>query len=185
MNYNDLLTFWKDEFIVLNLFLRRWKITQCAETFDRVTRQLFRAERQRANVFRTIRRILQCWLSDDCYDVEIFEILLNKNFKNQQRMFDSLQLNSKAKIVVTITTISNVFSFVFSKYNEIDIRHSNNDKFAFWTRKFFLRCLQIMNIFDQQIQKTSFAYEKRKWMSFVIKIKLINVNARITSIAFM
>jgi hypothetical protein len=136
MNYNDLLTFWKDELIVLNLFIRRWEIAQCAEIFDRVTRQLFRAERQRANVFRTIRRILQCWLSDDCYDVEIFEILLKKNFENQQRMFDSLQLNSEAKIAVTITTISDVFSFVFSNYNEIDIRHSDNDKFAFWTRKF-------------------------------------------------
>jgi hypothetical protein len=42
-----------------------------------------------------------------------------------------------------------------------------------------------MNIFDQQIQRTSFAYKKREWMSSVIKIKLININAKITSIAFM
>ncbi len=97
INYNDLLIFWKNELIVLNLFFRRWEVTQCAQIFDRVTRQLFRAERQRANVFYTIRRILQCWLSDDCYDVEIFEILLKKNFENQQRMFDFLQLNFRSE----------------------------------------------------------------------------------------
>jgi hypothetical protein len=43
-------------------------------------------------------------------------------------MFDSLQLNSEAKIAVTVTTISKAFSFVFSNYNEIDKRHSDSDK---------------------------------------------------------
>lgn len=115
----------------LKSFLRQWSIAQCAHLFDRLTRQLFKVDHKRTNSFHNFHRLLKCWLTDDCYDVEVFENLLKKTFENDRRVFDTSQLNSKTKIAVFATTISNAFLFVFSNYNEVGIRHSDNDKFMF------------------------------------------------------
>ena len=127
-NSSDLLTFREGGLIVLSLFLRQWGIAQCAQVFDRVTRQLFRAGHKRASAFHSFRRFLKCWLSDGCYDVKIFENLLKENFGDDRRVFDSLQPNSGVKVAVTATTISNAFPYVFSNYNGVGVRHPDCGK---------------------------------------------------------
>ena len=112
----------------MSLFLRRWDIAQCAQLFDRLTRQLFWAGHRRANAFHSVRRFLKCWLTDGCYDVEVLESLLKENFGDHRRVFDSPQPNSGAKVAVTATTISNAFPFVFSNYNGVGSRHSDSGK---------------------------------------------------------
>ena len=112
----------------MSLFLCQWSITQCAQLFDRLTRQLFRAGYKRTNVFHSAQRLLKRWLTDGCYDVEVFESLPKENFGSHRRLFGSPQPSSGIKVAVTATTISNAFPFVFSNYNGAGSRHSDSGK---------------------------------------------------------
>lgn len=90
--------------------------------------QLFCASHKRANVFHNACHLLLCWLTDGCYDVEIFESLLKKNFKSHRLLFGSPQPNFGVEAAVITTTISNAFLFIFSNCNGVDSRNLDNDK---------------------------------------------------------
>ncbi|KAL8673858.1 MAG: hypothetical protein Q9168_001723 [Polycauliona sp. 1 TL-2023] len=106
--------------IVLSLFIRQWGVDQCARVFDTITHEFFRSQRRKKQgIISSIRRFASCWLSDGIYDVAALERVLKDTFGTYERMFGSVQVNKRAKIAVTATTISDASPYIFSNYNGV------------------------------------------------------------------
>lgn len=109
--------------IVLCLFVRQWGVEQCVRVFDTITRQFFCSQSRKGHGFlASLRHLASCWLSDGIYDVEALEKVLKDVFGAYERLFGTVQVNQRAKIAVTATTISDASPFVFSNYNGINAR---------------------------------------------------------------
>lgn len=100
-----------------------------------------------------MRDYFRCWLIDDCYNVAILEKTLKDVFEFQQRMFDTNEFEiSSSKMIVIAITISNVSTFVFSNYNDEEIKKKKCDKIAsqrFWWKLMILK-LQTRTIKEQK-----------------------------------
>ncbi|KAL8642303.1 MAG: hypothetical protein Q9228_000981, partial [Teloschistes exilis] len=109
--------------IVLCLFVRQWGVEQCVRVFDTITHQFFCSQSRKGHGFlASLRHLASCWLSDGIYDVEALEKVLKDVFGAYERLFGTVQVNQRAKIAVTATTISDASPFVFSNYNGINAR---------------------------------------------------------------
>lgn len=119
---------------------------------------------------------LKCWLADDRYDINNYENLLKEKFENSWRVFDSSQFCVEAKIAVIATTVSNVFPFVFSSYNEVGNRHFDCAESIGSKKNFkcFLHfCFQVTNIFGRRKLKTRFICEKREFFTSILHIGIL------------
>ena len=115
--------------IVLSLFLRRWSVSQCVKVFDTLTQEFFqRAQKNGRNPFGFLRHVINCWLSDGCYDVVALEEALKQSFGHDSRMFDTPGALSGTKVAVTATNISDASPFIFSNYNGVTQRAANCGK---------------------------------------------------------
>lgn len=112
--------------IVLGLFLRQWSVAQCAQNFGSLTREFFQAqERNRGGLFRRVRRVIKCWMSDAYYDAVKFETTLKKIFGERNRVFGSQFPQPTTKVAVTATTISDALPYLFSNYNGVGKREKD------------------------------------------------------------
>lgn len=115
--------------IVLGLFLRRWSIDQCSNIFDALTKQFFRREKSSSTgIMKRVRRVIKCWISDGCYEVEELEAALRQKFGEQQKVFDHTSHPASTKVAVTATLISDAFPVLFSNYNGTMARSKNCGK---------------------------------------------------------
>ena len=114
-------------FIMLELFLRRWNVNQCKQNFDIFIKQIFKSlNKKNFESFRHLRRIFKCWFFDDYYDVKFLENIFKLIFDSSIKMFDFHDSNN-TKIVVTIITIFDALSYVIFNYNDKTKRSSDSD----------------------------------------------------------
>ncbi len=104
--------------IILSLFLHRWSISQCSQIFDALTKQSFQKEKYGSgSLVKRVQHIVNCWISDGCYEVDKLEAALQLKFGEHQRVFDYTHHSTSTKVAVTGTLISDAFPVIFSSYN--------------------------------------------------------------------
>lgn len=112
--------------IVLGLFLRQLGVAQCKSMFDKLSREVFGDHRRNeGGVWRSVRRLLRCWMSDGYYDTAFLETILKQLLGAQQRMFGSRSSTISTKVAVVATTISDALPVVLSNYNGVRTRQSD------------------------------------------------------------
>lgn len=99
------------------MFLNRWPVDQCAYIFDRLTKRFFGNTRRHTHILARLRRAVQCWLSDSCYEADVLESALQDIFSSYRRMFDFDPIKSSTRVAVTATVITDAHSVILSNYN--------------------------------------------------------------------
>lgn len=105
--------------ITLGLFIKRWDVPHCIRLFRAMTRKAF-GDRGPASksTLRRFRHYFRGLVTDSCYDVSEVEAALKDSFGVGMSMFDCPDNGqSRSKVVVTATTISDSIIFLFSNYN--------------------------------------------------------------------
>ena len=104
--------------IAMGLFIHHWDLARSKAMFDTLSREVFGTHRgPEAGLFRFIRRLFRCWMSDGYYDAAGLEAILKHHLGVQQRMFGSRSSSIPAKVAVTATTISDAAPVILSNYN--------------------------------------------------------------------
>lgn len=103
----------------MSLFLNRWPVDQCAHVFDHLAKRFFGNARLDTHIVARVRRAVQCWLSDSCYEASILETALQEIFSAHRRMFDFNPTKSSTRVAVTATAVSDAHSVILSNYNGV------------------------------------------------------------------
>lgn len=112
---------------MLGLFLCRWSVSHCVNTFDSLAKKVFQKPQTHCRwILGTLQRVIKCWLYDGCYDVKQLEDSLKLAFGHNRRMFDKAESVSGSKVAVIASDISGAFPFVFSNYNGLEIGATKN-----------------------------------------------------------
>ncbi|MCJ1342943.1 hypothetical protein MMC31_001132 [Peltigera leucophlebia] len=103
--------------IILNLFLCRQQVSDCAKTFDTLARQLFPQSSYSKSIFSRLRHLIRSWYYDGCHDPNVLEACLKKNFGSGNRLFGHSQGLIATKVGVTAATIQNGYPILLTNYN--------------------------------------------------------------------
>ena len=116
------------DFIVLILFLRRLSVSECVETFNNLTQQLFSQSSIRRSHLSRLRHLLKSWYRNECHEVQTLEVCLKKELRPINRLFDRVQSLVATKVDVTAATIDKGFSILMTNYNDQDKINKNCDE---------------------------------------------------------
>ncbi|KAJ5639161.1 patatin-like phospholipase [Penicillium longicatenatum] len=128
--------------IALGIFIMRWAMRDCSETFERLARQIFREKRHSrwpwasqgdGSVLGEITRWIHWLLHDSCYDAQVFDTALRTAFGDQRLIFGNSRddpqgpLRSGPKVGVITTSISrDTSAFVIGNFNAAHDSESNS-----------------------------------------------------------
>lgn len=116
--------------------MKRWDVPHCIRLFRAMTREAF-GDRGPASksTLRRFRHYFRGLVTDSCYDVAKVEAALQGSFGVGKSMFDSPDHGeSRLKVAVTATTISDSVTFLFSNYNGGTTRKAGCGMLI-WTRR--------------------------------------------------
>lgn len=118
--------------IALGLFLKQWDVPHCIRLFRTLTRESFGEQGPaRRSRLKRLKHYLKGLITDGCYDVGKIERALKSSFGETQKIFDCPEhRESRCKVAVTATTISDAITFLFSNYNGSAQRESTCGEFV-------------------------------------------------------
>ena len=80
----------------MGLILRHWSVDECAQVFDKLSRELFKAHNPSPyKIFSRFKLALDCLLNDGRYDVELFENLLKRHMGRTRGCLGLIALPSR------------------------------------------------------------------------------------------
>lgn len=123
--------------IILGLFVMRWNIGKCSQTFEDLAGRIFR-ERRHTPLLRLLSRFhgksflgetarwIQWLFRDSCYDSRAFDAALREAFGEDRRLFGSSGITEKGPLrsgpkagVITTSISKKTGTFVIGNFNVI------------------------------------------------------------------